>query len=249
MAIIEAVGLSHRFSDGTQAISNVSLSFAEGELTIIAGANGSGKTTLLRHLNGLLLPDVGSVTVCGRSVKKDSMGARRQVGMVFQDADSQIIGETVYEDVAFGPENLGFLRPEIDRRVAWALAAVDLAGLEDKRPHNLSGGEKRRLSIAGVLAMEPRVLLMDEPFSNLDYPSACMVIDQIATLHEKGHTIIITTHDLEKVIFLAQRLVVMEKGRVVEDGLPKQVVHNVAQYGIRPPCSVQLGRGIRSWAI
>ncbi len=249
MAIIEVLGLSHRFSDGTQAISDVSLSFAEGELTIIAGANGSGKTTLLRHLNGLLLADDGSVTVCGRSVKKDPMGARRRVGMVFQDADSQIVGETVYDDVAFGPENLGLARSEIDRRVAKALDAVDMAGFEDKRPHHLSGGEKRRLAIAGVLAMAPSVLLMDEPFSNLDYPAACMVIDQIAALHEKGRTIIITTHDLEKVIFLAQRLVVMEKGRVVEDGLPEKVVHDVARYGIRPPCSVQMGRGIRSWAI
>jgi biotin transport system ATP-binding protein len=247
VALIETSHLSHRFADGTIGINDVSLVFDEGEFTVIAGANGSGKTTLLRHLNGLLLPSSGSVSIAGKSVKKDPLAARQMVGMVFQDADSQIVGETVYDDVAFGPENLALARKEIDRRIKAALEAVELAGFEDKRPHHLSGGEKRRLAIAGVLAMKPRVLLMDEPFSNLDYPATCRVLNQIIDLHRQGHTIIICTHDLEKVIAHAQRLVVMARGRVVKDGRPAEMVGGIERYGIRPPCSVQLGEGIRPW--
>jgi biotin transport system ATP-binding protein len=248
MAIIETKKLCHRFADGTLALADVTLCFEEGEFTVIAGANGSGKTTLLRHFNGLLLPGSGSVTVDGLAVEKDLSKTRQKVGMVFQDADSQIVGETVYDDVAFGPENLGLPRTQIDRRVRRALGVVGLAGQEDKRPHHLSGGEKRRLAIAGVLAMEPGVLLMDEPFSNLDYPATCRVLDQILELHRSGHTVIITTHDLEKVVAHAQRLVVMTAGRVVQDGAPDKVVAGIERFGIRPPCSVQLGRGILPWA-
>jgi biotin transport system ATP-binding protein len=247
MTIIQTTDLTHRFGDGSPGLNGVSLSFAEGEFTVIAGANGSGKTTFLRHLNGLLFPDTGSVTIYGKSVREDPTGARRQVGMVFQDADSQIVGETVYDDTAFGPENLALDRSVISERVAKALGDVALSGFEDKSPHHLSGGEKRRLAIAGVLAMMPRVLLMDEPFSNLDYPATRLVLQQILNLHHSGHTIIITTHDLEKVIGHAQRLIVMAEGRVVRDGKPADVVEGIERYGIRPPCSLQMGRGIQPW--
>jgi len=247
VSIIQATDLCHRFADGTAVLKDVNLTFDEGEFTVIAGANGSGKTTLLRHFNGLLFPESGSVTVCGKSVRQHPLAARLHVGMVFQDADSQIVGETVYDDAAFGPENLSLARDEIDQRVNQALNAVGLAGFEDKRPHLLSGGEKRRLAIAGVLAMRPRVLLMDEPFSNLDYPATCRVLEHVRQLHEDGHTIIITTHDLEKVAAHAQRLVIMAKGRVVDDGAPAAVIPGIIRYGIRPPCSVQLGKGIRPW--
>jgi len=246
--IIEITGLSHRFPDGTQSLIDISIGFRDGDFIVIAGANGSGKTTLLRHLNGLLVPECGTVTVCGVLVQKDPLAARKQVGMVFQDADSQIIGDTVYDDVCFGPENLQMDREEIDARARQALADVKLTGSEDKSPHNLSSGEKRRLAIAGVLAMAPPIMLLDEPFSNLDYPATRTVLDQINQLHQTGHTIIITTHDLEKVISYANRIVVMEQGRVVEDGKPEDVVNTVDRYGIRPPCSVLLGRGIQQWA-
>jgi biotin transport system ATP-binding protein len=247
MSIIETSSLCHRFPDGTKSLSDISLTFGKGEFTVIAGANGSGKTTLLRHFNGLLFPESGTVFVSGTSVKKDPMAARRQVGMVFQDAESQIVGDTVYDDVAFGPENLRLRRTQIDQCVVQALSDVNLSGFEDRSPHHLSGGEKRRLAIAGVLAMTPQVLLMDEPFSNLDYPATCTVLSQVVKLHEAGHTIIITTHDLEKVIAYAERLIVMDRGRVVKDGLPGEVIVGIEQYGIRPPCSVQLGKGIQPW--
>ena len=247
MAIVQVNHLSHRFGDGSVGLRDINLTVNEGEFTVIAGANGSGKTTLLRHLNGLLTAQSGSVSVCGLSVKNDPMAARQRVGMVFQDADSQIVGETVYDDVAFGPENLAFSRTEIDRRVSRALSAVDLSGFENKRPHHLSGGEKRRLAIAGVLAMAPSVLLMDEPFSNLDFPATLRVLDQILELHKAGHTIVVTTHDLEKVIAHAQRLIVMAEGRVVKDGKPAEMLGDIERHGIRLPCSVRLGRGIRPW--
>lgn len=249
MAIIEIEGLSHRFADGTQALSGIDLTFEKGEFTIITGANGSGKTTLLKHLNGLLFPESGTVRVSGRSVTENPMAARLQVGMVFQDPDSQIVGETVYDDVAFGPENLGLDRAEIDRRVTLALDAVDLAGFEEKSPHALSGGQKRRLAIAGVLAMKPGVLVMDEPFSNLDYFSTTKVLRQILALHASGTTIIITTHDLEKIVACAGRLVVMEKGLIVEDGKPEEVIEHILRYGVRPPCSVLLKQGLQPWIV
>lgn len=247
MAIIETTGLCYQYQDGSTGLVDVSLSFEAGEFTVVAGANGSGKSTLLRHLNGLLLPGSGSVCVCGKAVRDDPARARQQVGMVFQDADSQIVGETVYSDVAFGPENLGLSHAQIDRRVQAALKAVALTGFDDKSPHHLSGGEKRRLAIAGVLAMSPQVLVMDEPFSNLDYRAARLVLDQILNLHRAGHTIIITTHDLEKVIGHAQRLIIMDGGRIVRDGSPAALVADVEQFGIRPPCSVLFNKGIQPW--
>ena len=247
MDIIEITRLFHRFPDGTQSLADVNLSVRDDDFVVIAGANGSGKTTLLRHLNGLLSPESGTVTVCGVSVKKDPLAVRKLVGMVFQDADSQIIGDTVYDDVCFGPENLRLTRDEVEIRARKALADVNLTGSEEKSPHNLSGGEKRRLAIAGVLAMSPRVLLLDEPFSNLDYPATRTVLEQIRQLHEAGHTIIVTTHDLEKVISYANRLVVMEHGRIVLDGRPETVINDIEKYGIRPPCSVLLGRGVQPW--
>lgn len=247
MAIIDIHRLTHSFPDGTRALDGIDLTFDEGEFTIITGANGSGKTTLLKHFNGLLFADTGSVTVNGIPVNTDPTAARRQVGMVFQDPDSQIVGETVYDDVAFGPENLGLSRQEIDDRVMQALDAVDLAPAVEKSPHSLSGGQKRRLAIAGVLAMRPSVLVMDEPFSNLDYTSTIKVLGQILALHTAGATIIITTHDLEKVVYHARRLVVMEQGRVVEDGEPSTVINTIGRYGVRPPCSILLNQGLQPW--
>ncbi len=158
--IIEVSHLSHRFSDGGVGIDDISLKIAKGEFVVVAGHNGSGKTTLFRHLNGLLTPDTGEVQVDGIPVSADILRARQMVGLVFQDADSQIVGETVCEDVAFGPENLCLGPAEVSRRVASALSAVGLEHLADQKPHKLSGGEKRRLAIAGILAMEPQVLVL-----------------------------------------------------------------------------------------
>ncbi len=247
MAIIEIENLSHVFADGTMGLGDISIAIEAGTFVVIAGPNGSGKTTLLRHLNGLIPAQKGRVCVSGFQVGKNLKLARQVVGMVFQDANSQIVGETVYDDVAFGPENLCLERTLVKQKVRQALTAVGLSGVEDKRPHLLSGGEKRRLAIAGVLAMDPKVLVLDEPFSNLDYPGALQILKQIIALHRNGHTIIITTHELEKVIAHADRLIILSEGVVARDGKPADVVADVERFGVRKPCCVRMGMGIESW--
>lgn len=247
MNIIEIKNLSHRFADGTLGLENVNLTIREGTFVIIAGQNGSGKTTLLKHLNGLLLPTTGTIRLDGRLVSKNLVKSRQMVGMVFQDPDSQIVGETVCDDVAFGPENLCLDRSEVKRRVFKSLKIVDLLDFEDQKPHLLSGGEKRRLAIAGILAMEPNVLVFDEPFSSLDYPGVKQVLKQIVSLHRSGHTILVAAHDLEKVIAHADRLVIMKDGKVVKDGMPSQLLGELESYGIREPCASRLGMEVPSW--
>ncbi|UCD90956.1 MAG: ABC transporter ATP-binding protein [Desulfobacterales bacterium] len=235
MDIIEIVNLSHRFSNGTLGLNKINLSIRKGTFVVIGGLNGSGKTTLLKHLNGLLLPHTGIVKINGVPVSKNLLRARQIVGMVFQDADSQIVGETVYDDVAFGPENLLLNRAEIEKRVSEALTCVGLIDIAEQRPHVLSGGEKRRLTIAGILAMEPQVLVFDEPFSNLDYPGRQQVLEQILSLHASGHTILIATHDLEDVMTYADRLILMKDGVVVKDGSPDKLIDDLIVLGILEP--------------
>ncbi|MCU0585789.1 MAG: energy-coupling factor ABC transporter ATP-binding protein [Desulfobacterales bacterium] len=242
--IIEIENLVHRFPDGTLGLDGITLAIAEGAFVVLAGANGSGKTTLLRHLNGLLTPTTGSVRVAGLPVGTNLVRARQMVGMIFQDAESQIIGETVHADVAFGPENLRLPPAEVERRVRAALAAVALDAAPDRRPHLLSGGEKRRLSIAGVLAMDPKVLVFDEPFSNLDYPGVRQVLGQMTALHREGRTLVVTTHDLDKVLGHADRLVLLARGRVAADGSPAVVAERAEACGVRRPA---LASGRLSW--
>ncbi|MDJ0816752.1 MAG: ATP-binding cassette domain-containing protein [Desulfobacterales bacterium] len=247
MNIIEIENLSHRYNDGTLGIENINLNIRAGSFVAIAGLNGSGKTTLLRHLNGLLLPTEGTVRLDGINVAGNLLQARQFVGMMFQDADSQIVGETVYEDVAFGPENLRLGRRQIQRRVEVALRAVGLTELAHQRPHLLSGGEKRRLAIAGILAMKPRVIIFDEPFSSLDYPGVKLILNHILALHQAGHTILVTTHDLEKIIAHADRLILMHGGKIVRDGIPAEIMCDVEAFGVRKPCSFRLGLEADSW--
>jgi biotin transport system ATP-binding protein len=247
MHIIEIQNLSHQFVDGSYGIKNVNLSIPEGSFVVITGPNGSGKTTLLRHLNGLLRPTTGTVKIAGVPVEDDLVRARQMVGMMFQDADSQIVGETVYEDVAFGPENLGLERFEINNRVDNALNTAGLTGFTDHRPHLLSGGEKRRLAIAGILAMNPKVIVFDEPFASLDYPGVQQVLKYILSLHHSGRTILIATHDLEKVIAHADRLILMNNGKIVRDDFPEKILPEVEKFGVRQPCDSRLGMELKSW--
>ncbi len=247
MPLIEIDNLTHLFSDGTLALGGINLSIDAGSFLLLAGRNGAGKTTLLRHLNGLLLPDSGEVRLDGVPVAKDLPRARQMVGMVFQDADSQIVGETVFDDVAFGPENLCWPTQKIEARVAATLESIGLAALADHRPHTLSGGEKRRLAIAGVLVMDPQVIVFDEPFSNLDYPGTLQVLKTIADLHAGGRTVIITTHDIEKVFALADRMVILDRGDIVRDGRPMEVVYDTERFGIRMPSALKAGGEVASW--
>lgn len=247
MNIIEINNLSHIFSNGLPGLDGIDLSVKKGEFVVIAGRNGSGKTTLLRHLNALLLPTSGTVRIDGVSIQDDPVRARGIVGMVFQDPDSQIVCETVREDVAFGPENLCLERDEIEKRVSEALKVTGLSGLADAESHILSGGEKRRLAIAGVLAMMPEVLVFDEPFSNLDYPGTKDVLMQIIGLHRAGRTVLVTTHDIEKIIAHAGRLLIMDKGKIARDGIPGKIISGVDAFGVREPHFSSMGVERASW--
>lgn len=245
--MIEIKNLHYQYPDGTHALKNINLTVQKGEFLLICGPNGSGKTTLIRLLSGLMKPTSGSIRFNGLDTLYNLKKVRHLVGLVFQDPDSQIIGETVREDIAFGPENLGLPEEEIIKRVDWALQVMGLKDLSGKPCYLLSGGEKRRLAIAGVLAMSPQVILFDEPFSFLDYPGICEVLKHMIQLHQKGHTLIVTTHDVEKVIAHVDRMAIIYEGELKMAGPPEDLLMNLTQYGIRPPCYAILGMEKVSW--
>ena len=233
--MIEVRDLEYRYPDGTTALRGITMDVPDGEFLLICGPNGSGKTTLIRHLNGLVEASSGSVRVDGLDVSCSAQEVMQKVGMVFQDADSQIVGETVREDIAFGPENLGLSPVEVSARVEAAMETTGIAHLADKSCHLLSGGEKRRVAVAGVLAMEPRIVVFDEPFANLDYPGVRQVLREILKLHRKGHTLIVTTHDVEKVVAHVDRIAVIHGGELKALGTPGEVVPRLASFDVRPP--------------
>ena len=233
--IITITNLSHRYTDGTLALDDVNLTIMAGEFVILAGPNGSGKSTLLKHLNGLLTPTRGEILLQGKPINKNLRHARKLVGMVFQDADSQIVGETVWDDVAFGPRNLSLNRILVEQRVTEALETVGLTHLSEKPPYLLSGGEKRRLAIAGVLAMQPQVVAFDEPFSNLDFPGTLQILKQMRRLYVDGHTLIVASHELEGLCQMATRLVVLSHGRIVKNGQPDVVLADADGLDLKIP--------------
>jgi cobalt transport protein ATP-binding subunit len=245
--MIKIKDLHHQYPDGTLALRGVSLTVREGEFLLLCGPNGSGKTTLIRLISGLLQPTSGSVSVNGLEQSDSRKLLGTLVGMVFQDSDSQIVGETVREDVAFGPENMRLSREEIERRVNQALKVMNLENFAEKPCYLLSGGEKRRVAIAGVLAMKPRVILFDEPFSHLDYPGVQEVLRHLILLHREGHTLVVTTHDVEKVIAHVDRLAVISRGELKSVGPPEEVVPELSRFGIRPPCYALFGTRKISW--
>jgi biotin transport system ATP-binding protein/energy-coupling factor transport system ATP-binding protein len=210
--------------EGIEALRGVSLQVSEGEHLAIIGPNGCGKTTLIRHLNSLLLPASGKISVGGLDTKefKHHAQIRSLVGMVFQNPDNQIVGMTVEEDVAFGPENLRLPTAEIKNRVAESLARVGISGIASRNIENLSGGEKRLVAIAGVLAMRPRYIALDEPTAFLDPAAAQRVLAIIDKLHSEGVGIIHITHNMAEAA-LTQRIVVMNEGRVYLDGTAREI--------------------------
>nr|NJM04274.1 ABC transporter ATP-binding protein [Desulfobacula sp.] len=245
--LIDIKDLSFVFDDGHIGLNRISLTISRGEFILLAGKNGSGKTTFLRHLNGLLLPTSGRVRVNGKEVSKHLTETRKTVGMVFQDPDTQMVGDTVFDEVAFGPENLKQPRARITENVTRILETLNLDHLKERHPATLSGGEKRKTAIAGILAMDPEVIVFDEPFSNLDYPGILQVLEVIMDLHRSGQTLIIATHDIEPVIFEAGRMIIMENGRVMEDGAPLALAPCLESYGVREPCFSRFGLEPQPW--
>jgi biotin transport system ATP-binding protein len=247
MSLLEVINLTHVFPNGKKAIEDISLCFHRGEFVVIAGANGSGKTVFIRHLNGLLVPSKGKVLLDDKPISKNLMEARRRIGLIFQNSDSQIVGNTVAQDVAFGPENLKLSALEVKKVVEESLENVKLSAFAMHNPHTLSGGQKRKLAIAGVLAMKPDVLILDEPFTGLDYLGVVQVLQQLTALHQMGHTIMVVTHELEKVLAHANRLIIINQGKLVEDGYPEDVINRVEHYGIRMPLKKGEKVGSLTW--
>jgi cobalt/nickel transport system ATP-binding protein len=225
MKAIETINLSHTYPDGTKAIENINFNLEKGKNIAILGPNGAGKSTLLHHFNGLLLPTSGKVSVLGKEVTKKNLDEIRQkVGLVFQDPDDQLFARTVALDVAFGPTNLKLSKIEIEQRVNWAIEVTDLKGLENKPPQNLSGGQKRRASIAGVLAMKPEIIILDEPMANLDPKTSSKVLQLLLQLNkELGLTLIIATHDVDLVPLFADEICILNKGQIALQGPPQEV--------------------------
>jgi biotin transport system ATP-binding protein len=228
---------SIRGEDGVnRALQGINLDIREGECLLVAGSNGSGKTILMKIIAGLMEPSEGDVLFRGRPLAKAGDALRASLGLVFQDADAQILGETVAEDTAFGPRNLGLSREQVADRVDRALKAMAIEGKRDFPPRRLSGGEKRRLAVAGVIAMGCDTVIMDEPFANLDWPGVLHVLEIIRDLKAAGKTLIILTHELEKVLAFADRLIILHRGILREDGTPEEVLDRLKpEYGVRNP--------------
>jgi cobalt/nickel transport system ATP-binding protein len=225
MKAIETINLSHTYPDGTKAIENINFIVEKGKNIAILGPNGAGKSTLLHHFNGLLMPTSGKVNVLGKEVTKQNLDEIRQkVGLVFQDPDDQLFARTVALDVAFGPTNLKLSKAEIAQRVNWAIEVTELKGLENKSPSNLSGGQKRRASIAGVLAMKPEIIILDEPMSNLDPKTSSKVLNLLMQLNKDlGLTLVIATHDVDLVPLFADEICILNKGQILMQGPPREI--------------------------
>lgn len=226
-AIIHVDCISHKYPDGTQGIHNMCFMVYPEEIVTLCGPNGAGKSTLIEHLNGLMMPNVGRVRVFGKDIDKDNLSTiRRMVGVVFQDADSQLFSPTVLDDVMFGPLNLGLSPEEAKERALWAL---DVVGMQEvsRIPHNLSGGQKRLVAIAGVLAMKPRVLVVDEPTGDLDPSNARKIENLLRSLKDEyGMSVVVALHDMNMAARLADRICIVKAGGIIAEGAPGEVLYN-----------------------
>jgi cobalt/nickel transport system ATP-binding protein len=236
---IKVTNLKYTYPDGKEALRGISFTVGEGECVGLVGPNGSGKSTLLLHLNGILPDSIdgsAAVAIHGNLLSDGNISSvRREVGLLFQDPDDQLFCPTVYEDVAFGPQQFGFSEDKVRATVAHALALTGLSGFEKRSPHHLSIGEKRRVCLAGVLACEPRVLALDEPTSNLD-PRGKRSLHEI--LQSLPVTKLIATHDLEMVVELCSRTIVLDSGSIVADGPTSELLGNeelMLKHGLEKP--------------
>ncbi len=234
MSILEFRNVSYTYPNGASALRGVSLTLDAGEYIVLTGQNGAGKSALARCANGILRPQHGQVLYHGRDAFADLREVRRAVAVMFQSADHQFVASTVGNDVAFGPENYRYASDEVAARVDRAIAAMDVEHLRDKDPLLLSGGEKRRVALAGLLALDPEIIILDEPFASLDYAGVRSVLAALRSLSDRGVTIVAITHAVEKVAAEATRMILMYEGRVVGDGAPEEIVRLGREYGLPP---------------
>ena len=226
MNVLETKNVSYRYPDGTPALEDVNFSAAQGKMVALLGPNGAGKSTLFLHFNGILRPSAGTVMVEETPLtydKKSIKKVRQKVGIVFQNPDDQLFAPTVEEDVAFGPLNVGLDQDEVERRVVESLERVGMAGFEKKPPHHLSGGQKKRVAIAGILAMSPEIMVLDEPTSGLDPKGASRILHLLHKLNQEGMTIVISTHDVDLVPLYASQVYIISEGHIIKEGTPQDV--------------------------
>jgi cobalt/nickel transport system ATP-binding protein len=237
---------AHTYPDGTVGMHDVDFSVYPDEVVALVGGNGAGKSTLLEHLNATLVPDDGELVVNGTRITEDNKAeARKEVGFVFQDADTQLVAPTVLDDVMFGLQNYGVSGDEAKERAREALSTVDAGHLEDRIPHYLSGGEKRLVGLAGVLVLEPSVVVLDEPLAGLDPERSQLVADRIEQIHKEGISVVLSTHDLEFAAEVGDRVCVMTDGNVAGSGTPREVFYDdalLAEANLHPPSAVRVAR-------
>ncbi|MDQ0287380.1 cobalt/nickel transport system ATP-binding protein [Desulfofundulus luciae] len=224
--ILEARDIHFVYSDGTTALRGATMAIEKGRKVAVLGSNGAGKTTIFLHFNGILRPGRGRVLFAGREVRYDHrslMQLRKNVGIVFQDPDTQLFSASVVQEISFGPLNLGLPEEEVARRVENAMAATEIADLRDRPTHLLSYGQKKRVCLAGVLAMEPSVLICDEPTAGLDPVHTAQVMELFDRINQQGTTVILATHDVDLAYSWADYVFVMSRGTVVGEGLPEEV--------------------------
>ena len=239
---------AHTYPDGTVVMHEIDFSVYPNEVVALVGGNGAGKSTLLEHLNATLVPDEGELIVDGTAITEDNKAhARKAVGFVFQDADTQLVAPTVLDDVLFGLQNYGITGEEAERRAREALATVDASHLEDRIPHYLSGGEKRLIGLAGVLVLNPSVVVLDEPLAGLDPERSRLVAKRIRQIHQEGISVVLSTHDLEFAAEIADRVCVMADGNIIESDTPQAVFYDdelLNKANLRPPTAVRIAHDI-----
>lgn len=246
MSLLETRKLSYIYPDGTTAIRGVDLRIERGEKIAFVGPNGSGKSTLFLLLNGTLRPSEGDVLFGDRPLRYDAhtlRETRRKVGIVFQNSDDQLFAPTVRQDVGFGPTNLGLPKDEVEERVKRSLEYVGIEKLKDRPPHHLSGGQKKRAAIAGVMAMDPEVMILDEPLSNLDPAGSEEVMEFLEELNDRGTTIIISTHDVDLAYRWSDRIYLLADGRILGQGRPEEIFGNstlISGSGLRQPLIMEV---------
>ncbi|WP_305515191.1 MULTISPECIES: ATP-binding cassette domain-containing protein [unclassified Methanobrevibacter] len=218
--------LSFTYPDGTEALKNINIQINKGEKIAIMGPNGAGKSTLFSHFNGLSEPTSGHVEIDGEKIvfkREELLKVRQKVGIVFQDPNDQLFAPTVREDVAFGPMNLGLDYDEVKRRISESLEMVGMSGFEDKTPHHLSGGQQKRVAIAGIIAMKPEIMILDEPTAGLDPEGVDKVLNILNKLNSKGISIVISSHDIEMVNQFANKIYVLYDGEIIASGDKHQI--------------------------
>ncbi|OPY25430.1 MAG: putative ABC transporter ATP-binding protein [Methanobacterium sp. PtaU1.Bin242] len=244
--IIQTENMSFTYPDGTSALHNINIEINEGERVAIVGSNGAGKSTLFAHFNGINKPTSGLIKIDGEPAvyeKKELLQIRQKVGIVFQNPDDQLFAPTVVEDVAFGPMNLGLSDDEVDERVEEALKLVGMSGLEKRAPHHLSGGQKKRVAIAGILAMRPEIMVLDEPTTGLDPKGVDQVMEILYMLNSEDMSIIIASHDVEMVTQFADKIFVLHDGEIIGQGTPEEIFNDpetLKKAHLRPPKSAEL---------